>query len=341
MKKLKFIAAAFFSLFAIACHRAEIDNIVLEDCGMSINLSQDFLDKGVSYQAVGKKESQIPGLLVGYTITDKMDALIKEVKAYSQEEYFARMQEIQARASQCQKMVALVLVIPDSDYEGYINGGNIPDFVPIKEQKLLGRKAGNTYHAVIYNNNTEGMTEEEALAFAAAEEHITNAVYKIHFLPINLKPEEPKVEAPEAISSFTSSDLKGNTVTNEIFSKAKLTVLNVWGTFCSPCISELPELAEWAKTMTNGDLQLVGIVCDLNSAENKEGIAQAEEILKKANAEFTNLIAGQNLDFLMKYVQFVPTTFLVDSNGKVVGEPIVGADVKKYKDAANAYLQGK
>lgn len=43
--------------------------------------------------------------------------------------------------------------------------------------------------------------------------------------------------------SFTATDFKGNPVTSEIFAKNKLTMVNIWGTFCGPCIREMPDLA--------------------------------------------------------------------------------------------------
>ena len=49
---------------------------------------------------------------------------------------------------------------------------------------------------------------------------------------------------PSAVNVFSTTDLEGNTVTNDIFSQADLTVVNFWGTFCNPCINEMPELAK-------------------------------------------------------------------------------------------------
>ena len=54
---------------------------------------------------------------------------------------------------------------------------------------------------------------------------------------------------PSAVNVFSTTDLEGNTVTNDIFSQADLTVVNFWGTFCNPCINEMPELAKWNEEM--------------------------------------------------------------------------------------------
>lgn len=140
--------------------------------------------------------------------------------------------------------------------------------------------------------------------------------------------------------SFSSADLDKNKITDEIFSAADVTVMNVWGTFCPPCIREMPELAEWQKSMPK-NAQIIGIVCDVNSTDDAKGISKAKAILKKSGATFPNVIANQSLAQFLNGIQFVPTTFLVDKNGNIVGDMIVGAQVAKYKKAVEDYLAKK
>lgn len=140
--------------------------------------------------------------------------------------------------------------------------------------------------------------------------------------------------------SFSSADLDKNKITDEIFSAADVTVVNVWGTFCPPCIREMPELAEWQKSMPK-NAQIIGIVCDVNSTDDAKGISKAKAILKKSGATFPNVIANQSLAQFLNGIQFVPTTFLVDKNGNIVGDMIVGAQVAKYKKAVEDYLAKK
>ena len=140
--------------------------------------------------------------------------------------------------------------------------------------------------------------------------------------------------------AFSSADLDGNKITDEIFSNADVTVVNVWGTFCPPCIREMPELAAWQKSMPK-NVQIIGIVCDVNAASDARGVSNAKAILKRAGATFTNIVADTSLSSLLNDIQFVPTTFLVDKNGEIVGEMIVGAQVDKYKKAVEDYLAKK
>lgn len=140
-----------------------------------------------------------------------------------------------------------------------------------------------------------------------------------------------------AVPAFTTQDLDGNTVTNALFSRADVTVLNVWGTFCPPCIAEMPELGAWADAMPK-NVQIVGLISDVRAKTDKDGIADARKILSDAHANFVNLIANADFSSFLQGVQFVPTTFLVDRDGVVIGEPIVGAQVPRYKQAVENYL---
>ena len=146
-----------------------------------------------------------------------------------------------------------------------------------------------------------------------------------------------QVEVHGQFPSFTTTTLDGDPVTNQVFSGKKLTVVNTWGTFCSPCIGEMPELGEWAREMPEG-VQLIGLVCDVQGSNDTQTINAAQDILDDADADFINIIPNADLMNFLSRVEAVPTTFFVDGNGNIVGEPIVGADVEGYKDFVDEYL---
>lgn len=137
--------------------------------------------------------------------------------------------------------------------------------------------------------------------------------------------------------SFTATDLNGSTVTESIFGEKDLTVLNIWGTFCGPCIGEMPELGEWAEEMPD-NVQLLGLIIDINGEEDTEHRNLAVDITQKAGADFTNLIANTDFAPILKDVVGVPTTLFIDGDGNIVGDPIVGADVEGYKTFVEEYL---
>ena len=69
--------------------------------------------------------------------------------------------------------------------------------------------------------------------------------------------------------AFQTVDVAGNTVTQDIFKGKKITVVNIWGTFCPPCIEEMPELGRWAREMPQ-EAQIIGIVCLASGYNDKE-----------------------------------------------------------------------
>lgn len=142
---------------------------------------------------------------------------------------------------------------------------------------------------------------------------------------------------PTQIPAFTAKDLEGNTITENVFAEKDLTVVNIWGTFCMPCVGEMPELGEWAKTMPD-NVQIIGLICDIAGENDTEHHDLAVTITEKAGAEFTNIIANEDWNDIMSWVIGVPTTLFVDKNGAIVGSPIVGADVEGYKEFVEDYF---
>ncbi len=134
--------------------------------------------------------------------------------------------------------------------------------------------------------------------------------------------------------AFSTLDLDGNQVDSNMFGQADLTVINVWGTFCGPCISELPELGAWARELPE-NVQLIGLLCDVSLGE-QEGIRTAQKLV----ADYTNLLLSEDLEKAIAGVRAVPTTFFVDRDGKLVGDPVIGANPGKYRSRVEAFLAG-
>ena len=138
--------------------------------------------------------------------------------------------------------------------------------------------------------------------------------------------------------AFQTVDVAGNTVTQDIFKGKKITVVNIWGTFCPPCIEEMPELGRWAREMPQ-DAQIIGIVCDASGPSDKETAAAAVRILKDANVGFVNILPDDKVLEFLSNIEAVPTTIFVDSNGNIIGEKVIGAEVAKYKEQVKRYLK--
>ena len=147
-----------------------------------------------------------------------------------------------------------------------------------------------------------------------------------------------KAEKPEKFPAFKTLDLAGNTVTQDIFKGKKVTVINIWGTFCPPCKEEMPALGAWASEMPK-DAQIIGIVCDAKNENDKRIADAAVKIMESSNAKFVNLLPSKEIMGYLENVAAVPTTIFVDSEGNILGKAVVGADVEKYKSRVREYLK--
>lgn len=140
---------------------------------------------------------------------------------------------------------------------------------------------------------------------------------------------------PDEIPEFIAQDLDGNEVSSSIFSQADITVVNVWGTFCGPCKEEMPELQAWSQELPD-NVQIIGILCDVPDSNAKE-YADALDIIAKSGVTYPNLLYGGDLEEFITSLHVMPTTFFVDSEGKII-DSITGADVEGYKRAVELLL---
>ena len=131
--------------------------------------------------------------------------------------------------------------------------------------------------------------------------------------------------------AFEGKDLDGNTVkSDELFSGNAVTVVNFWFTTCNPCVGELAELDALNKELAKKGGALIG-VNTFTLDGDKAAIADAKDVLAKKGATYQNIYFGSGGD-AGKFVENVfayPTTYVVDRNGNIVGDPIVGAITEK------------
>ena len=130
---------------------------------------------------------------------------------------------------------------------------------------------------------------------------------------------------------FEGKDLDGNTVkSDELFSANAVTVVNFWFTTCNPCVGELSELDALNKELAKKGGALIG-VNTFTLDGDEAAISEAKDVLAKKGATYQNVYfasdgeAGKFTTNIFAY----PTTYVVDRNGNIVGDPIVGAITEK------------
>lgn len=125
--------------------------------------------------------------------------------------------------------------------------------------------------------------------------------------------------------SFSGKDLDGNSVDESLFSNNAVTVVNFWFTGCKPCVAELSKLNELNDTIKSMGGEVVGINTETFDG-NEDAIKEAAAVLESQGAAYRNLSidsasdAGKYASNIMAF----PTTILVDRNGNIVGDPMLG-----------------
>ena len=127
--------------------------------------------------------------------------------------------------------------------------------------------------------------------------------------------------------AFEGKDLNGNPVkSDDLFSKNAVTVMNFWFTTCNPCVGELAELDALNKELAEKGGALIG-VNTFTLGGDEAAISEAKDVLAKKGVTYQNVYfdsdgeAGKFAANIFAY----PTTYVVDRNGNIVGDPIVGA----------------
>ena len=134
------------------------------------------------------------------------------------------------------------------------------------------------------------------------------------------------------MGSFSTEDLDENQVTQDILSGYDLTMINVWATYCTPCISEMPVLKELSDEYANKGVQIIGLVSDVLNADgsfSETQIQTAKDIAEATGADYTHILPSQDLYHVIAQVSAVPTTFFVDNEGNLVGSAYAGARDKE------------
>ena len=136
---------------------------------------------------------------------------------------------------------------------------------------------------------------------------------------------ENNSEDASPFRDFSGQDYDGNTVDESLFSNNAVTVVNFCFTGCKPCVAELSKLNELNDAIKSMGGEVVGINTETFDA-NKDAIKEAASILESQGAKYRNLsidsdsAAGKYASDIIAF----PTTILVDRNGNIVGEPMLG-----------------
>lgn len=136
--------------------------------------------------------------------------------------------------------------------------------------------------------------------------------------------------SPGFFAEFESETLDGKKVTEEIFKGNKVTMVNVWGVFCTYCIQEMPDLQKISENYKKKGVRVIGVLCDtadpMTGEDLPEKIQQAKEIVEMTGSEYTHILTSDSLNKAkLNSVYSYPTTYFLNENGELIGTQFSGA----------------
>lgn len=192
------------------------------------------------------------------------------------------------------------------------------------------QKSGN-------KNNSENNVQNENTEIAKEEQKETDHAEGLAEADEKTNTEE---ETASVKIAFKGQDLDGNTVSSEILSSSKLTMINVWATYCNPCLREMPELGELAADYSPEEFQIIGVISDVEEGSEEKMKDYAADLVAKTGADYTHLLLNESLYFsLLTEVSAVPTTFFFDSEGNLLNTIVGSMDKASWEEEINALLE--
>lgn len=164
-------------------------------------------------------------------------------------------------------------------------------------------------------------TPEQLAGFTAMYQGLDQQLAQIEMVA-------PKLGVATGSVSFTTVDLDGNPVDSSVFANDAYTMINIWGSFCAPCIGEMEDLMRMDAELEN--VQIITILGDATSPAD-DTAEDAREIVETLNLTLPVYLINREIASQLPYAAF-PTSFLVDRQGNPLGSSCVGAvGVERYK----------
>jgi thiol-disulfide isomerase/thioredoxin len=210
-----------------------------------------------------------------------------------------------------------ILYYTESDWDGWMAEGKTPsEITGLAGTEEIGRSGGMVYVYCPYAPDDSAMDEATKAEYRRVLEMIP--VIK-ESITLTYQP----IYNAKALPAFQSEDLSGNTVDSKaLFAANQLTMVNIWGTFCGPCIDEMPGLAEMSQNMPEGTA-IVGLLTD---ATDQKRIDLAKTIVAETDVTYANILPTDTLlDYFNENIVGVPTTLFIDNAGNIIGSAVMGA----------------
>lgn len=153
--------------------------------------------------------------------------------------------------------------------------------------------------------------------------------------------EEASIKNSDLFQTMETVDLKGNKVDSDVFTKNKLTLVNVWNKGCTPCIEELPILDKINKEYEGQGVAIKGLYFGFGEDLSTEERTQVEQILEEGQVEYQQLLTSKEMadsEILSNLLGF-PTTYFVNEKGEIIHSISGSNDYEGWKLAIEQALE--
>lgn len=142
--------------------------------------------------------------------------------------------------------------------------------------------------------------------------------------------QQPSQESQQPyVLQFSALTSEGEEFTSDRLAESKLTMINVWGTFCGPCLNEMPDLGEIAAQYDASEFQLIGIVSDVMEEASESELENLKGIIEETGATYPHLLLNEELYMnLVGASEYVPTTYFFNQDAELLTY-VVGAKSKE------------
>ena len=207
-------------------------------------------------------------------------------------------------------------------------------------QKKLDEITGCTEHKEL-GSSSDGKYKYYLSTNKDADEKLTKELEKIKTDITEMAPyqnisvfDQPQdtssnPEDVKSVGKFETTGIDGKTYTEKVFSDYDLTLVNVFTTWCSPCVKEIPELQELYKEMKEKGVGVAGVVLDTTDEkgnQDEEAVKKAGILQEKTKAEYPFLMPDTTMmNGRLQGISAFPETFFVDKDGNIVGDTYTGS----------------
>ena len=207
-------------------------------------------------------------------------------------------------------------------------------------QKKLDEITGCTEHKEL-GSSSDGKYKYYLSTNKDADEKLTKELEKIKTditemtpyqnISVFDQPQDTSVnpEDVKSVGKFETTGIDGKTYTEKVFSDYDLTLVNIFTTWCSPCVKEIPELQELYKEMKDKGVGVAGVVLDTTDEkgnQDEEAVKKAGILQEKTKAEYPFLIPDTTMmNDRLQGISAFPETFFVDKDGNIVGDTYTGS----------------